>query len=360
MAKTIGRRGFLLTACATSVLHSTNLRVLLGSVLASGRREADSVVPNGIAKVLVTPNADFFIRNHFKVPVIAEDKWSLEISGTVAKLLKLSYSDILLSSVRLPLTLECAGNPSGGPGVSTAVWSGTPLAELLKRAGVKAGATTVTFHGADSGKGEGVPRGTHFARAIPIEKAMDPSTLLAHEMNGAPLPREHGFPLRALVSGWYGMDSVKWLTRVEVSQEPFPGYFQRERYVAVKSNGERRVITRMRVNSKILRPLDGEAIRAKVYRVEGVAWAGERRVSKVELRFDDGGHWQLAELGQSTARMVWVPWSYTWVIPHLAQYAIQVRSTDDQGNTQPMVLDPERKDDYELNTPHRIRVEVSS
>src|SRR5712692_10729379 len=112
----------------------------------------------------------------------------------VAKPLKLSYSELLLSaSVRRPLTLECAGNLSGGNGVSTAVWSGLSLGELLKQAGVQAGATTVVLHGADSGEAEGVPPGTHFARAIPLEKAMDPWTLLAYEMNGAPLPRIMAF-----------------------------------------------------------------------------------------------------------------------------------------------------------------------
>jgi DMSO/TMAO reductase YedYZ molybdopterin-dependent catalytic subunit len=307
----------------------------------------------------VTPNIDFFIRNHFRTPTISEDRWKLEISGMVAKPLKLSYSDLLLmSSVRRPLTLECAGNLSGGTGVSTAVWSGVPLEALLKQAGVQTGTTVVIFHGADSGEGEAVPPNTHFARAVPLAKAMDPSTLLAYEMNGAPLPPDHGFPLRALVSGWYGMDSVKWLTRVEVSQESYKGYFQQELYVAVKSNGERQTITRMRVNSKFLRPSNDEEIRVKTYRIEGLAWAGESEVSKVELRFDSDGKWQPAVLGESAAAMVWTPWRYTWTIPHPGQYTIEVRATDDEGNSQPAVRDPDRKDDYELNTPHRISVKV--
>jgi DMSO/TMAO reductase YedYZ molybdopterin-dependent catalytic subunit len=232
------------------------------------------------------------------------------------------------------------------------------LEALLKQAGVQTGTTVVIFHGADSGEGEGVPPSTHFARAVPLAKAMDPSTLLAYEMNGAPLPPEHGFPLRALVSGWYGMDSVKWLTRVELSQEPFKGYFQQELYVAVKSNGERQAITRMRVNSKFLRPLNDEEIRGKAYRIEGLAWAGESKVSKVELRFDSDGKWQSAALGESSTAMVWTPWRYTWTIPRPGQYTIEVRATDDAGNSQPAVRDPDRKDDYELNTLHRISVKV--
>jgi len=352
--KTVGRREFLLAAA--SGLAST---YVTGQWKSS--RVLAAVSSKETAKDVVTPTADFFIRNHFTTPRISEDSWSLEIDGLVGKPVKLSYSDLLLSSsVRRPLTLECAGNLSGGRGVSTAVWSGLPLADLLKQAGIPGGATTVIFYGADSGEGEGVAPGTHFARAIPIEKAMDPSTLLAYEMNGAPLPPEHGYPLRALVSGWYGMDSVKWLTRVEVSQEAFKGYFQQERYVALKANGEKQPITRMRVNSRFLRPLDGEEIRGNSYGIEGVAWAGESKVSKVELRFDGSGPWQPATLGGVPVPMVWTPWSYVWNVARPGPYTIEVRATDDAGNSQPLGRDPDRRDDYELNTPHRISVNVKA
>jgi len=353
-----GRREFLLGVASASLTSrylggARSLRAVstLGGVFAANA---------ATTKSLVTPNGDFFIRNHFATPKISEDKWSLEIVGLVAKPVKLSYSDLLLaSSVRRSVTMECAGNLSGGRGVSTSVWTGLPLGDILKDAGVTAGATTVIFHGADTGEGDGLAAGTHFARAIPIEKAMDSSTLLAYEMGGAPLPAEHGFPLRALVSGWYGMDSVKWLTRIEISQEPFKGYFQQERYVAVKANGEKQAITRMRINSKFLRPLDGEEIRGKSYSIEGVAWAGESKVSKVELRFD-GGAWQTAVLGESPIPLVWTSWSYGWSVPRPAAYTIEVRATDDIGNSQPLARDPERRDDYELNAPHRIGVTVKA
>lgn len=360
-AKAMGRREFLLAAAAAAGLSSRYSRAQAGSPAASSAHSSLGSSSNTIARNLVTPNADFFIRNHFKAPAINEEKWKLEIGGAVTNPTNLSYSDLLLaSSVRRPLTTECAGNLSGGSGVGTAVWSGLPLADLLKQAGIQAGATTIVFHGADAGDAEGMPPGTHYARAIPLEKAMDGSTLLAYEMNGAALPPEHGFPVRALVSGWYGMDSVKWLTRIEVSQEPFKGYFQQERYVAVKADGGREVITRMHVNSKFLRPLDAEEILSKTYRIEGVAWAGEAKIAKVELRFNGNGTWQAAELGQSPAAMVWTPWSYAWSIPHLGQFKLEVRATDDQGKSQPLVRDLDRKDDYELNTSHRITVNVRS
>jgi DMSO/TMAO reductase YedYZ molybdopterin-dependent catalytic subunit len=360
-ARAMGRREFLLATVAMSGLSPGYWRGRVNSLGAGSlvRSPSDAISSNEGFSSVVTPNADFFIRNHFKTPTIMEEEWNLEIGGMVAKPLKLSFADLLLkSSVQRPVTLECAGNLSGGRGVSTAVWSGIPLAALLKQAGVQTGATTVVFHGADSGEGAGVSPGTHFARAIPMEKAMDPSTLMAYEMNGVPLLPEHGFPLRALVSGWYGMDSVKWLTRVEVSGEPFKGYFQQERYVSLRSNGKRETITRMRVNSKFFRPLNEEEILTKAYRIEGVAWAGESKISKVELRFDGKGDWQPAMVGESAVPTVWAPWSYTWSIQRSDHYTIEVRATDNAGESQPLTRDPDRKDDYELNTPHRVSVNV--
>jgi DMSO/TMAO reductase YedYZ molybdopterin-dependent catalytic subunit len=361
--KAMARREFVLGAVAVSGLASKYVRALPNS-LAIGSTvhpAVDTTNSNEILPRLVTPNIDFFIRNHFTTPAISEENWNLELSGAVSKPLKLSYSDLLLSSsIRRPLTLECAGNPSGGRGVSTAVWSGVLLAELLTQAGAQAGATTVIFHGADSGEVEGLPAGTHYQRAIPIEKAMDPTTLLAYEMNSAPLPPEHGFPLRALVAGWYGMDSVKWLTRIEVSQEPFQGYFQKQSYIAIKSNGDRRPITGMRVNSSFIRPLEDEGIRGKSYRIEGVAWAGDRKISKVELRFASDRGWQPAVLPASQVPMVWTPWSYEWNVPRAGQYTIEVRATDEQGNAQPLVRDPDRLDEYELNTAQQVRVKVQT
>jgi DMSO/TMAO reductase YedYZ molybdopterin-dependent catalytic subunit len=328
-----------------------------GGVLARYLR-SQATASTEITQRLVTSNADFFVRNHFETPKISEEAWHLDIGGLVSKPLKLSYSDLLLTnSVAHPSTLECAGNRSGGAGVGTAVWSGLPLAELLRQAGPQPGATTVVFYGADSGDVENMPN-THFARAIPLEKAMNPATLLAYEMNGEPLPADHGFPLRALVPGWYGMDSVKWLTRIEILDKPFNGYFQQQEYVSIKANGERSVITTMRVNSKILRPSEGEEIRQKSYRVEGVAWAGEHKIAKVELATGGSGNWQAASLAVSSGAMVWTPWSYEWQIPAPGEYTLKVRASDDEGYTQAEIRDSQRKDAYELNTCHRVSVSV--
>src|SRR6202165_4494453 len=117
-------------------------------------------------------------------------------------------------------------------------------------------------------------------------------------MNSEPLPAEHGFPLRSLVPGWYGMDSVKWLTRIEVLEQPFKGYFQDEKYVSLGAHGASRPITFIQVNSKFLRPSEGEEIRVKRYRAEGVAWAGERKIARVEVRVG-GRAWQAATVSAS-------------------------------------------------------------
>jgi DMSO/TMAO reductase YedYZ molybdopterin-dependent catalytic subunit len=334
-------------------LRGLTARSLLSA--SQARRPASDVM----ARALATANADFFVRNHFAVPKISDETWTLDVTGLVSKPVRLSYPDLLLMpSVRQAVTLECAGNPPGGAVVGTSVWSGVPLAALLKQADIRQGASTVVLHGVDSGDGEGIPPGTHFARAIPMEKAMEPSTLLAYEMNGDPLPAAHGFPVRALVSGWYGMDSVKWLTRIDVLNQPFAGYFQQEQYVSVRGNGERQPITRMSVSSKMVRPSESEEIRSETYRVEGLAWAGERRVAKVQVRVNGSGDWQPANLRALPVAMVWTPWSYDWHIPRSGQYTLDVRATDEDGNIQPDARDPDRKDPYQLNAPHRVRVSV--
>ena len=130
--------------------------------------------------------------------------------------------------------------------------------------------------------------------------------------------------------------------------------------MSVKGNGERQPVTRMLVNSKFLRPSEGEEIRVKTYRVEGAAWAGERKVAKVELRVGPGGAWQPATLAASPVAMVWSPWGYDWQVPRSGQYTLEVRATDDQGETQPEVREPDRKDFYEVNTPARVGVTVRS
>ena len=358
---TTDRRSFLKSLLAGSAWFSrmSGMQSALLGFHVPGSSLLNEAVGERAASGRLTANSDFFVRNHFRTPQISSESWTLELTGLIGQAHKFSYSDlVLMNSVRQTVTMECAGNISGGPGVGNAAWSGVPLSELLTQAGVKSVATGVIFYGADASDGVDAPADTHFARCIQLEKAMAPTTLLAYEMNGSPLPAEHGFPLRAIVPGWYGMDSVKWLTRIEVTDKPFEGYFQQKYYSAVDAKGAQRPITRMLVNCKFLRPSEGEEILAKSFRIEGVAWAGEGKVVKVELRTGPDEPWQAAAIADATEPMTWVSWSYEWHVPRPGRYTLDVRATDDSGHRQPDVRDPERRDAYELNTPHRIAVTV--
>ena len=341
------------------LLSPATLPVVQSALLAQPLSTSPQTTPKASGRELTTANADFFIRNHFETPRISSDTWNLEIAGLVSTPLKLSYSDLLLMTpVRLLCTVECAGNLSGGKGVGNAVWSGVPLGSLLKQAGVKSRTNTLILHGADSGSGEDLPVNTHFARSIPLEKAMNDSTILAYEMNGSPLPADHGFPLRAIVGGWYGMDSVKWLTRIELTDQPFQGYFQQKYYVVTQKDGTPRPVTQMLISSKFVRPSQGEEIHDKSYRMEGVAWAGERKIAKVEVRMIDSQAWQAATLNPAPSPYIWTSWHYDWQVPKPGKYTLEVRATDEAGSTQPEVRDTGRQDAYELNSSHRIDVMV--
>ncbi len=177
----------------------------------------------------VVPTNQFFVRGHFPIPRLDAVTWSLKVDGAVNKPLSLSYEDLLkLPSKTFTATIECAGNGRGFlvprangvlwefGGVGNAEWTGVPLATVLERAGIKEGAVEVILQGADSGAVNSDPKSpgpVHFERSLPLEKARRPEVLLAYQMNGKPLTPEHGSPVRALVAGWYGMASVKWLKR---------------------------------------------------------------------------------------------------------------------------------------------------
>src|SRR6267143_3773573 len=185
----------------------------------------------------ITPTKSFFVRTHFPIPKIDKNKWRLRIEGEVEKSFEINFDELIkLESRKIPATLECAGNSRsflepkvkgvqwGVGGVGNAEWTGVPLSILLDRAGVKSRALEIIFEGADRGRLEDPksPRGEiNFARSIPLDKARD--VLLAYKMNDVDLPPEHGFPVRAIVPGWYAVASIKWLQRIIVTDKPFNG-----------------------------------------------------------------------------------------------------------------------------------------
>ena len=264
-----------------------------------------------------------------------------------------------MPSVTQPATLECAGNGRiflvpQVPGaqwklgaVSTAAWTGVPLSALLERAGVSPDAVEVLFEAADAGtpKEEPVPPGqTPYARGLPLAKAND--VLLAYRMNGEELPLDHGFPLRSIVPGFYGMASVKWLTHVRVLTESFRGYFQTSDYAFWAMEEHRNPIRvplgLMPVKSAIARPGMREIIAAGgTYRVVGAAWGGDAPIETLEISTDDGQTWQAAQFLDEPQPFVWRRWEFHWLVPaHAGLYVLKSRATDAQGRRQPEAHDP--------------------
>jgi DMSO/TMAO reductase YedYZ molybdopterin-dependent catalytic subunit len=312
----------------------------------------------------ITPNEHFFVRCHFAVPQLKAADWRLTVEGHVRQALQLRHDEIRrLPAKTITATLECAGNSRGMlvpkasgllwqlGAVGNAEWTGVPLSAVLEQAGVRDGAVDVVLEGADSGAISDEPKSpgvVSFARSLPLEKARRPEVLLAYQMNGADLPLEHGFPLRVVVPGWYGMASVKWLRRISVSDKPFDGYWQTFQYSHWDRSGGlpvMRPVTEMQVKSAIARPAFHEQVAAgKPYRVFGAAWAGESEVAKVKISTDAGATWQPAKLLDEPSPFTWRRWEYSWHVPAGAnRYTLMARATDNRGRTQPAKHDPDRR-----------------
>jgi len=259
----------------------------------------------------ITPTDRFYIRNHFSiVPSLDRSSWHLSVDGEVRQPLTLSLADILaMPSKEVVMTMECAGNsrsyvtpPAEGlafrhGAVSTARWKGVPLSHLLDSAGLKETALEVVIEGADYGQEEeeGVAFDLNYRRSLPLGKACHPDTLLAYEMNGQALTPDHGFPLRLMVPRWYGMASVKWLTRVNIAAQPFAGFFQQRRYIMINEGPEdsleREPVTALKVKSLIASPRHGEVVQPGSCTIRGFAWSGEGEVNQVEVSADAGRTW---------------------------------------------------------------------
>jgi DMSO/TMAO reductase YedYZ molybdopterin-dependent catalytic subunit len=223
----------------------------------------------------------------------------------------------------------------------------------------------VILEGADSGEIRTDPTSPGvipFARSLPLAKARKPEVLLAYSMNGKDLPAAHGFPLRAVVSGWYGMASVKWLTRLVVADRPFQGFFQSLDYsVFVRRHGLGSLvpITEMQVKAEVARPARGEVVAADSdYRVHGAAWAGEAQVSVVEVSTDGGKKWAQAKLQGKEVPFAWRLWEYTWHTPkEKGRHVVMARAADSTGRVQPMKRDPDRRN-YLISHVLPVEVEV--
>ena len=324
----------------------------------------------------ITPTKAFYVRTHFPIPEIDKNEWRLRVDGEVEKPFEIGYDELLkLETRKAPVTLECAGNNRnflepkvkgvqwGLGAVGNAEWLGVPLSILLDRAVVRPNAREVILEGADGGKLEDPksPIGeVKFARSIPISKARE-DVLLAYKMNDVDLPAEHGFPLRAIVPGWYAVASIKWLERIIVTAKPFNGYYQTLDYAFWKRKGdlaELIPLSEMELKAEIARPANGEIVPANSnVRVHGAAWtSGE--ITKVELSTDGGFAWSEAKLIGESRPNAWRLWEFDWKTPPKAgKQTLMARATDSNGRTQPTDRDPDRGT-YMINHLLPITVEV--
>src|ERR1700751_969218 len=283
----------------------------------------------------LTPTELFYIRSHFPAPRLEIGSYRLRIDGAVRNVLSLSYQQLrALPSETRVATLECAGNGrvflvpqvEGAQwelgAVGNAEWTGVPLRALLERAGLEEGACEVVLEGADRGipSKKPIPPGPIcYARGISRQKALQPEVLIAYQMNGRELSLDHGYPVRAIVPGHYGMASTKWLTRIYAVREPFQGYWQTSDYgywAYLDGKPVRRPLGEMKLKSEIVRPRVYETIPPnQIYTVFGAAWAGETEVTEISLSTDGGQTWNKAEFLGAAHRHTWRHWKYNWLTP---------------------------------------------
>lgn len=335
---------------------------ILGELIIRQQEPLNLEMPFSQLNGFITPNESFYVRCHFPIPEIAIADWSLRIEGDVETPFELRYDELLQMNRRtIPAVLECAGNNRiflepkvkgvqwALGAVGNANWTGVLLSDVLARAQPKSDAIEVILEGADEGEVDKTPRPTgkiSFSRSLPLAKACD-DVLLAYEMNGEKLSATHGFPLRAIVPGWYAMASVKWLRRLIVTPKPFNGYYQSLDYTFWDRSGPLPTLEPLReqqVKAEIARPETGVTVpRDSTVRVHGAAWSGEAEITKVEISLDAGVTWQLTRLSGQPVKNAWRLWEYDWnTPPNPGAHTLMARATDSRGRTQPF----ERNDDH--------------
>jgi DMSO/TMAO reductase YedYZ molybdopterin-dependent catalytic subunit len=321
----------------------------------------------------LTPLGLHYLLVHYDIPVVDPASWRLTISGSQE--IELSLDDLRArEAVTMPVTMECAGNgrarldprPVSQPwlaeAVGTAEWTGVPLAPLLAEAGVGPDAVEVVFTGLDRGVEGGVVQ--DYERSLSVADALRDDVLLAYAMGGEPLLPQHGFPLRLVVPGWYGMTSVKWLTRIAVVSEPFDGYQMTEGYrLRASEDDPGTPVTRIEPRSLMVPPgipdflTRRRFVEAGRVRLEGRAWSGWAPVTRVEVSVDGGSSWAEAALGEPPGPAAWAPWSYEWDAAE-GEHELCVRAHDASGRSQPVDA-PWNVGGYSNNAIQRVAVTVA-
>ena len=268
----------------------------------------------------ITPNDQFYcVTKNVVDPKVDADLWRLEVTGLVQTRQTYRLNRLKsLPAVEQETTLMCISNGLDAGLMSNARWKGVPMKVLLAAASPLAGATKVRLHGVDN-----------YTDTFPLLKAMDPTTLVVYEMNGETLPDRHGFPARVIVPGYFGEKHVKWITRIEVADESAIGFYEKQGW-----GPDFIVPTRSRIDQPDNYSTIGGAVAANGIAVRGVAFGGNRGISRVEVSFDDGGTWQEAKLDYPGTKLTWALWSYDWRPPGPDNYTLVVRATDGEGIVQ--------------------------
>ena len=262
----------------------------------------------------VTPTADFYhVSKNVFDPDVSPRNWRLELGGLVDRPLSLSLDGLrALPAVEGFATLACIDNPAGGDLIGNAFWRGVGLADLLRAAGVRDGAVDVVFTASDD-----------YVDSISIERAMMPGCMLAYEMNGMPLNSAHGAPLRLIVPGLFGLKNVKWIARIDVAASDVRGYWQRRGW---DDTAEYQTMSRIDVATA--------GVVGQPATLAGVAFAGDRGVTRVEVSTDNGTTWREAELRPPLSTNAWALWHFAWVPQNAGRYDVVARAVDGTGTTQ--------------------------
>lgn len=300
----------------------------------------------------ITPIGMHYLLSHFDIPFIDPTSYRVTIAGRARNPMKLSLEELKARpTITMSVMMECAGigrahltpRPVSMPwrdeAVGCAEWTGTPLRPILQEADLLDDVVEILFTGHDQGVDQNVEH--NYERSLPLEEAMREEVLLAYEMNGQPLPPQHGFPLRLVVPDWYGMTSVKWLKSVTAISEPFGGVQQQALYHYRQSEDDPGTpVTRKHPHALMVPPgIPDYLSRARHVQtgrvvVEGRAWSGFGSVERVEFSSDGGRTWEEAELGEQVGRYGWRSWSYEWDAQEPGDYQLCTRATDTAGNSQ--------------------------
>jgi DMSO/TMAO reductase YedYZ molybdopterin-dependent catalytic subunit len=313
----IGRRAFL--AGAGGVVLAAASGGLVRKLYKESTLPYDGMGYGGIDLQPITPNDRFYVvTKNIIDPRVRKSAWRLQVGGMVNSPTTFDFDDLAeMPSVEQEQTLMCISNSIGGHRISNAVWTGVPPRTLIEETGPESGVVDVILQAADG-----------YTHDISYEKAMEDTTLVAYEMNGEPLSDRHGYPARVLVPGYYGEGSVKWVTRIELFDRNVE-----DRYYGKQGWKAEHFHTWSRLDPLRFDPqLPAKA--GEMVTLKGVAFSGDRDISKVEVSADDGRSWQEANIDYSSTRLAWVLWSYDWHPSQPGDYKLVVRATDGDGQLQ--------------------------